>query len=132
VLLRNNSNYLAKNPAVIVQLCAIAFFDKKHLPESWVITDFTEIPEFVGLGTAYMSLQWDGGPTYSIHGHSIRRLPDLHLSDLWVLPGWGSPELKIVILADGYRKEVRLPVDFVVDGTSQVREQDWEEISDWV
>jgi hypothetical protein len=61
-------------------------------------------------------VQWDGGPTYSIHGHSTRRLPDLQFSDLWQIPEWEKPVLTVEILADGYLKEISLPVDFIVDG----------------
>lgn len=132
VFVRNNSGYSARNPAVIIQLDAMAFFDKNELSETWTITNIAEISELDGMGKGCMSVQWDGGPTYSIHGNSIRRLPDLDFSDLWVLPGWGSPGLKIILLADGYRKEVRLPVDFTVDGISQVREEDWEYQPDWL
>lgn len=133
VRLRNNSGYSAKNPAVIVKLGAMAFFDNKHLSKSWVITDYYEFSdEFPGLGTGYVSVQWDGGPAYSIHGHSIRRLPDLDLSGLYALWSWGLPDLEIMILADGYRREVTLPVDFVVDGISEVRDDDWEVIPEWM
>ena len=65
------------------------------------------------------AMQWDGGPSYSIHGHSTRRLPNLFLTNLWAISDLGTPALVFEILADGYRKEITLPVDFTVDGKSQ-------------
>jgi len=35
------------------------------------------------------------------------------------IPKWGKPILVFEILAEGYRKVVSLPVDFIVDDESQ-------------
>jgi hypothetical protein len=64
-------------------------------------------------------VQWDGGPNFSIHGNSTRRLPSLYLDRLTAVPEWGTPEITVEILADGYRKVVSLPADFRVEGKSR-------------
>jgi hypothetical protein len=123
VMLRNNSGYSARNPAIIVRLCAMVY-----LPETtsatevrsvwptpggdWVPIDFIHTEGIV-------AVQWDGGPTYSIHGHSTRLLPDLWLDNLRAVPNWGAPAMIVEILAEGYRNEKTIPVDFTVDGKSQ-------------
>jgi hypothetical protein len=70
------------------------------------------------------AVQWDGGPNYSIHGNSTRRLPDLELNDLRAIPDWGPPVLTFEILADGYRKVVSLPADFKVAGESRFPQEE--------
>ena len=112
ILLRNDSGYSAKNPAVIVQLNGMAFSSPEP-GQGWVVIDFAST-----MGVT--AVQWDGGPTYSIHGTSIRRLPDLHLGNLQTFPMFGGPPfLMIQILADGYRKDVKLEVEFSVEGQSK-------------
>jgi hypothetical protein len=101
IQIRNKSSYSAKNPAVIIRLRLMAFVP---------VIDFANM-------NGITAVQWDGGPTYSIHGNSTRRLPDLQLDKLRAYPA--SPALVIELLADGYRKEIILPVDFTVDGRSQ-------------
>jgi hypothetical protein len=61
-------------------------------------------------------IQWDGGPTYSIHPHSKRSLP-IDLADLTYIPQLKKlPELYIEFPAEGYRRPVHVPVKFTVDG----------------
>jgi hypothetical protein len=110
VWLRNNSGYAAKNPAIIIRLEAMTFLPRTK-PVDWVIVDFINT-------NGVAAVQWDGGSTYSIHGRSTRRLPILDMDELCAIPDWGTPALIIEILADNYRKEVVLPVDFVVNGQS--------------
>jgi hypothetical protein len=109
IQIRNKSSYSAKNPAVIIRLRLMAFVRKGH-DGNWPVIDFANM-------NGITAVQWDGGPTYSIHGNSTRRLPDLQLDKLRAYPA--SPALVIELLADGYRKEIILPVDFTVDGRSQ-------------
>lgn len=52
-------------------------------------------------------------------GSPLAGLPDLDLVDLMAIPKWGKPILVFEILAEGYRKVVSLPVDFIVDDESQ-------------
>jgi hypothetical protein len=63
---------------------------------------------------------------------STRRLPDLQFSDLWYLPGGGKPAITFEILAEGYRKEITLPVDFTVDGQSQFPREDGKTNPEWM
>jgi hypothetical protein len=84
------------------------------------------------LGEGITIVQWDGGSTYSIHGHSTRRLPDLQFSNLWYIPGGGKPAITFEILAEGYRKEITLPVDFTVDGRSQFPREDGKINPEWM
>jgi hypothetical protein len=76
-------------------------------------------------------VQWDGGPTYSIHGNSIRRLRDLDLNKLYVNPGTGPPALLIELLADGYRKVIIFLVNFTVDGQPKFRVEGWGTDPEW-
>jgi hypothetical protein len=124
IQIRNNSSYSAKNPAVIVRLRNMAFGREEH-NANWVITNFANT-------NGILAVQWDGGPAYSIHGNSTRRLPDLHLDKLHTYTSSGSPGLAIELLADGYRKEVVLPVDFTVDGQSQFRVEGGETYPEWM
>jgi hypothetical protein len=132
ILLRNNSGYSARNPAVIVRLHGMFFrsSDPTSFEREWAAMELAETQEFTSSATAQIvrsyvdknmltMVQWDGGPTYSVHGHSIRRLPDLQFSWLFQVPDWGEPILTFEILAEGYRKVVSLPVDFIMDGKSQ-------------
>jgi hypothetical protein len=138
ILLRNDSGYSAKNPAVILRLHAMVF-----LPDMQIDPVLELSPDFRGPQGAWtvidsastngiIAMQWDGGPAYSIHGHSTRRLPDLRLDNLWAIPEWGTPALIVEILADGYRKEVFLPVDFIVDGKSQFPREDGKVNPEWM
>jgi hypothetical protein len=125
IWLLNESGYSAKNPAINVGLGTMAFgsedeslraLDSKRIPyaKDWEVYDAIHIDDWLG----NKQFQWDGGPTYSIHGHSTRRLPDLNFSEWRMLPTRGAspPLLTFEILAEGYRKVVTLPVNFVVDG----------------
>jgi hypothetical protein len=63
-------------------------------------------------------VQWDGGPMYSIHGESIRMLPALNLERLFQISEEEPPSLAFELLAEGYRREVTVPVIFNVEGES--------------
>jgi hypothetical protein len=89
VFLRNNSGYSAKNPVVIVSLHRMFFIpsDRAKFEREWASMGLAEVSSSFGgtseLGEGITIVQWDGGSTYSIHGHSTRRLPDLQFSNLW-------------------------------------------------
>jgi len=122
VLLRNESGYSARNPALIVRLHSMAFVperlgDSSIFEANWAIN---ESGNFAGAkGEVLREVQWDGGPTYSIHGHSTRRLPDLDFHDLW-FSTLTPPILTFEILAEGYRRVVNVPVLLIVDGEAIV------------
>jgi len=112
ILLRNQSRYSANNPAVIVRFhnmgLRLRFCEEMR---GWVVVDDDAI-----LASA---LQWDGGPTYSIHGHSTRRLPELDLKGLLILGSKGQPALTFEMLADGYRRGITLLAEFYMNGKTQ-------------
>ena len=108
IRLRNKNGYSAKNPAVIVRLAGMGF---RNEDRDWIEVDFGNM---IGV----TAVQWDGGPAYSIHGHSTRRLPTLHLKGLHAEEEYGDFRLIVEILADGYRRQVVMTVDLVVDGES--------------
>ncbi len=107
IQLRNRSRYSAVNPAVIVRLQAMMFTADSLAASSnhWVSIEFAN-------RFSIRAVQWDGGPWYPIHGDSTRRLPDLHLSELRILPEEGTPAFVFEILADGFRRTVTVPVHF--------------------
>ena len=95
--------------------------DSRKYADSLILEEegYTEVQiREEGYTEGYTEVQWDGGPTYSIHGYSTRRLPGLDFGDLWHMLKDGQPLLTFEILAEGYRKPVTLPVDFIVDGKS--------------
>jgi diacylglycerol kinase len=145
VFLHNQSGYSAQNPALIIRLHGIVFrpnqvptrggtVDNPSFADRWTVIDSEDFyfseegkknkPDHEKI-IGYKAIQWDGGPTYSIHGHSTRRLPDLDFDNLWLLLegdqpstpyGW-STSLTFEILAEGYRKEISLPVEIFKTGT---------------
>lgn len=103
ILLCNDSGYSARNPAVIIRLQAMVFSVSSLDARDWVPIDYES-------RDSVSAVQWDGGPNYSIHGDSTRRLPDLHLDQLRIMPEKGTPTLKIEMLADDYRRPVGIEV----------------------
>jgi hypothetical protein len=134
VFLHNGSGYSAKNPAVIVRLHGMYFApDDRSFFQDWASMEIAYVPDILTPGCDFLTaVQWDGGPTYSIHGRSTRRLPDLQFSHLWHRPERGKPSLTFEILADGYRKEITLPVDFIVKGKSLYPREDSEANPGWM
>ena len=123
IFLRNESGYSAKNPAILIRLRRIIFEPDLNVlarDPGWVYVGIAE--EVIGEVEYFLhQLQWDGGPTYSIHGHSTRVLPPLNLYHLSHIPDdfLGPPALTFEILAEGYRKITSLSVDFLVDEVSR-------------
>ena len=107
IQLCNRSRYSAVNPAVIVRLQAMMFTADSLAASSnhWVSVEF--VNRF-----SIRAVQWDGGPWYPIHGDSTRRLPDLRLNELRIIPEEGTPAFVFEILADGFRRTVTVPVRF--------------------
>jgi len=103
VRVRNDSKYSAKNPAIVVRLHDMAFLPGEEIRD-WVI---------IGFVTTYgvTAAQWDGGTNYSIHGGSVRILPALWLHKLHTVPN-PDPYIEVDILADGYNRRVKIPVEF--------------------
>ena len=56
--------------------------DNVELRWPWTVVDFIST-------NGISAVQWDGGPAYSIHGRSTRRLPILYLDNLYAIPDWG-------------------------------------------
>ena len=107
ILLRNESVYAAKNPAVIVGLENLYFLDKADALRSagWVVIGFAST-----LGVT--AVQWDGGPNYSVHGNSTRQLPQLRLQALKQRVDRDLAGLSFELLADGYRRVMFLQSSF--------------------
>lgn len=106
----NESSYSARNPAVIVKLRGMAFLDQevgRAKQQGWTVIGFVT-------SQGITEVQWDGGGDYSIHGHSVRKLPELWLHQLRKVASWPDAVMEIQLLADGYTKKVSIPVDFVV------------------
>ena len=108
ISVRNVSGYSAKNPAVVVRLHEMAFvsYEVAPTPEWAVIGSIA--------GTGVTEVQWDGGPTYSIHGRSTRTVPELDFGGLCYM-GQGEPSITFELLAESYRREITIPVGFKVD-----------------
>lgn len=122
ISIRNDSNYSAKNPAVVVRLRGMSFIGS--LPE------WTELIFITTVGIT--AVQWDGGANYSIHGRSTRKLPVLRMDKLYQIPGYGAPSLAVELLAEGYRREITIPVDFTVDDSPQFPEHNKEDMPPWL
>src|SRR5690349_6714785 len=79
IFVANSSKYSASNPAVILRLRDAAIHGEMYADTGvWTVIDWQEDKEAREL-TAF---QWDGGPTYSVHGKSTRRLPMINLQGL--------------------------------------------------
>jgi hypothetical protein len=70
IMLKNISSYSARNPVVTVQTKGLTFLDVES--GAWETIERNFFPPNEGLAA-----QWNGGVNYSLHGHSIRRLPPL-------------------------------------------------------
>jgi hypothetical protein len=108
IFIRNRSNYSAKNPAAVVRINGMAIGPTSYSASG----DWVAIGYYSTLGIT--ELQWDGGSTYSIHGHSTRRLPNLNMQGLTY--GATDASFTVELLADGYRREINIPVRFMEPG----------------
>jgi hypothetical protein len=108
IVVQNTSKYAARNPAVIIEVRG-CWLDPEYYVPSPPWTPTTRHPT----QGAVQTLQWDGGPSYAIHGNSLRHLPELSLRGL-VADGERTPAIVISLLADGYnRPDILLPIKFM-------------------
>jgi hypothetical protein len=107
----NDGPYPAREPRIIVRLnsMAITAGSGSRFLNGWSTLDTVDT-----IGTT--AIEWEGGLGYSIHPHSVRRLPGFYLNDLRWKEEWGEPGFTIEILLDNMRHVVYLPVGFEVDG----------------
>jgi hypothetical protein len=122
----NKSRYPAKSPAVKVRfgeendespmgLCRMPLqtenpdgpWRDKGVGLVWKDTSFKT------QGIVVTATQWDGGSTYPIHGKSSRRLPDLPLETLYSRETVTN-KLQVELLAEGYRKVVKVHIEFII------------------
>jgi len=59
------------------------------------------------------AIQWDGGADYAIHGRWTRELPGFNLQDMYLVPEHLTCELRLTVVADGFNRVVRLPVEII-------------------
>jgi hypothetical protein len=124
----NHTFYSAREPRIIVRLNAMAFTpesDHRFLAD-WTVLDFIDT---VGI----TAIEWEGGPGYSIHLNSVRRLPGFYLSNLRWERGWGEePGFIIEISVDNFRQVVYLPVGFEVSRKLHaLKEKDRGTLAQW-
>lgn len=124
----NDGLFPAREPRVIVRLNAMAFTaetDGRFL-DDWAVLD---VVDTIGI----TAIEWEGGLGYSIHPHSVRRLPGFYLNDLRWKEEWGNPGFTIEILLDNIRQVSYLPVDFEVNGEFFVLEEaDRGTVAPWI
>jgi hypothetical protein len=111
IVIWNDSYYPAREPRVIVRLNAMAFTaepDCRFL-DDWAVLD---VIDTIGI----TAIEWEGGPGYSIHPGSVRRLPGFYLNNLRWKEGWENPGFIIEILLEKVRQVEYIPVGFDVNG----------------
>jgi hypothetical protein len=139
IRIRNAGVFPAKNPAFIVQVQGMEFGpDAPDLNAAgWTVNEGSE--------TAVTAVQMDGGPAYSVPQGMVRDLPVLSLAGLRTIPGWTEPSwpvrrrefrwfswfrskprspwpplLVVSVVTDAYRRVGWIPIDFKVNGNSQL------------
>jgi hypothetical protein len=121
IRIRNMSIYPARNPTVIVHLNGSSITnsgDSLHRDgEHWTVVESS----WRGIA----ALRWDGGPAYSIHGSSERPIPQLDLQGLSY--GIDKPSFKFELLADGYRREICVPIKYWDSGYTDSGNHGYEE-----
>src|SRR6266851_2515131 len=108
IVVENISSYAARTPAVIIE------FRKAGIYQGYYAASGNWTPVARDHNTNdVLSIQWDGGPNYAIHGNSPRHLPEMNLQGLHPLGPNVLPEMVFKLLADGYsRPPIVLPVVF--------------------
>jgi hypothetical protein len=123
IIVENVSSYAARTPAVIIEFRKAGIYQGHYAAAGWtpVARDHNT--------NDILSVQWDGGPNYAIHGNSPRHLPELLLQGLHPLEPNVVPEIVFKLLADGYsRPPIVLPVVFVaksMTGSSRPPSPEW-------
>ena len=118
ISIRNKSVYSARDPVVIVKIAPILSNLNGELPlgDKWIPF---QLPD-ESLGSREMVIQWDSEAGSIIHGHSLRRLPDMQLGTLSCYQSEQPLQMRVEIMADGgYRRHVDLRLFFSSDGVSQ-------------
>lgn len=114
ISLHNKSSYSARDPVVTVKISPILSSLNGRLPLGGEWIPF-QLPD-ESLGSREMVIQWDGGAGNIIHGHSLRRLPDLQLGALSCHRSERPPQMRVDIMADGgYRRHADLRLSFLSD-----------------
>jgi hypothetical protein len=124
----NDGSYPAREPRVIVRLNAMAFKAESGslFLGNWSVLD---VVDTIGI----TAIEWEGGLGYSIHPHSVRRLPSFYLNDLVWNEEWGDPGFIIEIILDNFRQVVYLPAGFEVNsGLLGLEETDRETVVAWL
>jgi hypothetical protein len=122
IIVSNRSAYSARNPAIVIQFNGIGIlYDSYPRNIGWDVVENS----LDGISR----LQWNAEPASSIHGYSDRRL-SLNLGTV----AWkrvmgesqraaqqrmlkeGEPTATFILLAEGYRRSITVPVDFFVEG----------------
>jgi hypothetical protein len=97
IAIKNLSGYSARNPAVVMRLSPNYLATQaRTIADGWTIID--------GDRNFIFAVQWDGGPVYSIHGHSIRKL---RLDVGFVMLQTLERRINFELLAEGYRRQVQ-------------------------
>jgi hypothetical protein len=116
VYLDNKTKYSARNPGMRIEFVGLLF---NALTPGW-----TPVERQDPTKNGYRSIQWDGGTDNIIHGHWMRSLPELNLSESIILSK--DPALLVTVVADGCspsRSWISLRLDiptypFKIDGPS--------------
>ena len=66
------------------------------------------------------AIQWDGGANYSVHGNWSRILPEIDLQGLTVWFEEGAPAFNLTLVADGFKREKKVPVVLISPGGTPV------------
>jgi hypothetical protein len=102
VVLVNAAGWSARNPAVRISFHGFINIADQ---EGWAVVDFKS-------SVGPVSLQWDGGADYLVHGGWSRRLPDIDLQSVRISRGLHHRFL-VELVADGYTAEpCVIPVRF--------------------
>lgn len=105
VVVHNRSRYSARNPAVRIRF--VGFGGIGDSP-GWSTLDFVNM-------VGPTAVQWEGGADYAIHGNWTRALPMLDFAGVAAMKQ-PSAELRIDVVADGFRSETRVPVELLDAG----------------
>jgi hypothetical protein len=110
ISLWNDSLFSAKEPRVIVRLNAMALTAESdsQFQGGWTVLDVVDTVGITGI-------EWEGGPGYSIHPNSVRRLPGFYLNNLRWKQEWGNPGFIIEVLLDNLRTVFHVPANFEFD-----------------
>jgi hypothetical protein len=110
IALWNDSLFPAKEPRVIVRLNAMALTAESdsQFQGGWTVLDVVDTVGITGI-------EWEGGPGYSIHPNSVRRLPGFYLNNLRWKQEWGNPGFIIEVLLDNLRTVFHVPANFEFD-----------------